>query len=75
MRNGQWARSNMDIANTLSEHLVEVFQPFCRNVSISAAGNLAIMNLSAQINNNIQPIANVNMKQATDVIRSLNTKK
>ena len=71
MRNSQWPRSNLHLANTFSEHLAEVFQPFSRDVSIPSSNDLAIMNLD----NNIQPIANVNMKHVTDVIRSLNTKK
>ena len=33
MRNGQWARSNIDIANIFSEHLAEVFKILSRDVS------------------------------------------
>ena len=53
MTNGQWARSNIDMANTFSEHLAEVFQLFSRNVSIAPSDDLAIMNLNRQIDNNI----------------------
>ena len=62
MKNGQWTRSNIDIANTFSEALAEVFQPFSRDVSIPPSDDLAVMNLNPQINNNSQPIANVNKK-------------
>ena len=60
MRNSQWARSNTDTANTFSEHLAEVFQPFSREVSIPPSDDLAVMNFNSQLDN-IQAMANVNM--------------
>ena len=75
MRNGEWARSNTEIANTFSEHLAEVFQPFSRDVSIPPSDDLAIMNFNSEIHNNIQSIAHVNMKQVSGIIMSLDNKK
>ena len=49
IRNGQWARSNIEIANTFWEHLAEVFQPFSKDVFIPPSYELAIMNLNTQI--------------------------
>ena len=46
---GEWARSYTEIANTLLEHLAELFQPFSRDASIAASNNLSIMNLNFEI--------------------------
>ena len=75
MRNGQWARSNIDIANTFAEHLADVFQPFPRDVSILPSDDIAIQNNIPQSVNDIQPITPVTLNQVTDIIWSLNTKK
>ena len=75
MRNGQWARSNIDIANTFAEHLADVFQPFPRDVSILPSDDISIQNNIPQSVNDIQPITPVTLNQVTDIIWSLNTKK
>ena len=75
MRNCQWARSNIDIANAFAEHLVDVFQPYPRDVSILPSDDIAFQNNIPQSVNDIQPITPVALNQVTDIIWSLNTNK
>ena len=52
-----------------------MFQPFPRDVSIPPSDDLAIMNFSSEIHDNIQSIAHVNKKQVSGIIMSLDNKK
>lgn len=69
--NGDWARSDAEVANSFSYHLTEVFQPFPREISTSSSEEDVILNNTGPPNFGLAPLASVKTNDITHIIKDL----
>ena len=73
--NGDWAKSDTEIADTFASHPDEVFSPFPRDPSISAIEEEHITNLVRYPETELEPITRVNCIQIQEIIKGLKLNK
>ena len=74
-RNGDWAKSDTEIADTFASHLDEVFSPFPPDPSISAIEEEHITNLVRYPETELEPITRVNCIQIQEIIKGIKLNK